>query len=123
MPQGRSLSGMGTRAAAAPGRTDTLIDTGLEFSPGDPVLVRLVRRGHRIAVSDEAAAIARAGRQRRWEESARRIADELVVNISRAGVVSLPVVPIGPTEDRVIRRIGNASLAFYQELLELGAET
>lgn len=43
------------------------------------------------------------------------------MNVSRGGVVSLPVVPIGPSQDRVIRRIGNASPAFYQELRELGA--
>ena len=50
---------------------------------------------------------------------ARRIADEFRVNLSRNGVVWLPVVPVGPPEEAIIRRIAQASLAFYQELLEL----
>jgi hypothetical protein len=34
-----------------------LIDTGLEYRPGDPVRVRVVRREHRISVTDDGAAI------------------------------------------------------------------
>jgi hypothetical protein len=34
-------------------------------------------------------------------------------------MVSLPVVRVGPPEDEVVRRIGEASRALYQELLEL----
>jgi hypothetical protein len=109
---------MSSQTAAAP-RTDRLIDTGLEFSPGDPVLVRVTQRGHRISVSDDGAAVVRAGLPPGWNTTARRISDELVVNIGRSGTVSLPVVPVGPPQTEVIRRIGAASLALYQELLEL----
>lgn len=104
--------------AETPNRTDILVETGLEFRPGDPLHVRVVHRDHRTLVTDDGAAIAKAGNPRRWQEVARRVADELVVNISRHGVVSLPVVRVGPPEDQIVHRIGDASLAFYQELLD-----
>lgn len=100
-------------------RTATLIDTGLEFVPGDPVQVRVVHREKRTLVSDEGAAVKRTGGVPGWAEVAQRLAQELGVNISRHGTVSLPVVRVGPPEVEVIRRIGAASLALYQDLLEL----
>ena len=41
------------------------------------------------------------------------------MNVGRHGIISLPVVPVGPCEEEIVRRIGAASLALYQELLEL----
>jgi hypothetical protein len=41
------------------------------------------------------------------------------VNITRQGVVWLPVVAVGPGEQAVVRRIAEASLALYQDLLAL----
>ncbi|MGO9823609.1 MAG: hypothetical protein ACLPTJ_23510 [Solirubrobacteraceae bacterium] len=98
-----------------------MIDTGLEYRPGDPVRVRVLQREHRIDVSDDGAAVARAGQPGGWHAAADRVLDEFDVNVSGAGVVSLPVVPAGPAEHEVVRRIGEASLALYQELLEIGA--
>jgi hypothetical protein len=83
------------------------------------VYVHVVHREHRTQVSDDGAAILRAGHPRNWRAAARRVAGELIVNISRHGVVSLPVVRVGPPEETIIRRIGEASLAFYEELLDL----
>jgi hypothetical protein len=100
-------------------RTDTIVHTSLEYAPGDPVRVRTVHREHRTTVSDDGAALARAGRITGWRDVADRLARELVVNISRQGVVFLPVVPVGPPESEVIQRIARASLALYQELLDL----
>ncbi len=100
-------------------RTDAVIETELQYRPGDPVRVRVVRREHRTIVSDDGLAIDHAGRIPGWQEAADRLARELVVNISRQGVVSLPVVRVGPSETEVIRRIAAGSLAFYQELLDL----
>jgi hypothetical protein len=108
------------RSAAGPARTDTTIETKLEYQPGHPVRVRVVRRGPRISVSDDGAAFERAGRPRAWHRAAERVQHELVVNFSRAGIISLPVVPVGPSEEEVVRRIAEASRAFYQELLEVG---
>jgi hypothetical protein len=102
-------------------RTETEVDTGLEYRPGEPVLVRIVRRPGRISVSDDGAAVRKAGRPPGWRDAAARIDDELVVNVSRHGVVSLPVVAAGPGLEAIVQRIGDASLALYQELLELRA--
>jgi hypothetical protein len=47
------------------------------------------------------------------------VESEFGVNVSRSGTIWLPVVPVGPSEGQVVRRIGEASRALYQELLEL----
>ncbi len=99
---------------------EAVVDTGLEYRAGEPVRVRVVRREHRISVTDDGAGADRAGRREDLRQAADRVLDEFDVNISAAGVVSLPVVPAGPPEDEVVRRIGAASLALYQELLEVG---
>lgn len=107
------------RVPTAPPRIDTTIDTRLEYRPGDPVRVRVVHRGPRIWVSDDGAAFDRAGRPTAWQQAADRVQHEYVVNFSRMGVVSLPVVRVGPPEEEIVRRIAEASRAFYQELLEV----
>jgi hypothetical protein len=48
-----------------------------------------------------------------------RIARSLDVNVRRTGEVWLPVVAAGPGQEALITRIADASLAVYQELLEL----
>jgi hypothetical protein len=102
-----------------PDRIELAVDTGLEYRPGDRVLVRVVRRGPRTWISDDGVAFARAGRPGGWRKAAARVEQELVVNFSRSAVISLPVVRVGPPEERIVQRIGEASRAFYQELLEL----
>jgi len=103
-------------------RTETVIDAGLEYRPGDPVRVRVVRRERRTSVTDDGAAISEAGRPLRWREAADRLERELDVNFSQRGVVALPVVAAGPGVEAIVQRIAAASLAFYQELLELDVE-
>jgi hypothetical protein len=105
-----------------PARSETVIDTGLQYGPGDPVRVRIVHREHRISVTDDGAATEKAGRPPGWREAAGRVAEELDVNISRGGVISLPVVPVGPGEQQIVRRIAQASLDLYQALLALDNE-
>ena len=99
-------------------RSETVIDTGLKYGPDDPVSVRVVRRGHRISVTDDGAATKKAGRPQGWREAAELVA-ELDVNISQRGVISLPVVPVGPGEQKIVGRIGEASLCLYEAILEL----
>jgi hypothetical protein len=100
-------------------RSETLIDSGLEYTPGEAVRVWLVRREERVSVSDRGAAVERAGRPRGFQEVCRRVAAELVVNVDRNGVVELPVVKAGPGERAIVQRIADASLALYEELLDL----
>lgn len=101
-------------------RTETVVDTDLQYRPGDSVRVRVVHREHRISVTDDGAAFEKAGGERGWRDAAGAVIREFGVNISRHGVVSLPVVRFGAAEEAVVRRIAEASLALYQELLELG---
>src|SRR5437764_10430149 len=96
--------------AQASERTDRVFTSGLAFRPGDPVRIRVVHRERRTSVSDDGAAVDRAGRPQGWQHAARRVADGFVVNVSRTGVVSLPVVRVGPPEDEIIHRISEASL-------------
>jgi len=100
---------------------EQIVGTGLKYVPGDPVRVRIVRRGGRGGVTDDGGAVERAGRPAGWREAAERVADELIVNISRQGVVSLPITRRGPEPEAFVHRIGEASLALYQEILELDA--
>jgi hypothetical protein len=100
-------------------RVETVVDTGLEYRPGTPVQVNVVRRPLSVTVSDEGTAMRLAGVAGRWREVGSRLERELDVNISRIGVVSLPVVPAGPGETAIVERIGRASLSFYQDLLEI----
>jgi hypothetical protein len=98
-------------------REERLVDTGREYAPGDPVLVRVVHRGRRTRVSDDRGAVERAGHPPGWREAARAIDDGFVVNVSRQGEVWLPVER--RYEAAIVRRIGEASLALYHDLLEL----
>jgi len=100
-------------------REDRVVDTGFEYLPGDRVVVRVVRREGRTRISDDGAAVERAGKPTGWRDVAERIDDELIVNISRQGAVWLPLSRRGPDEEAIVRRIGEASLALYQDLLEL----
>jgi hypothetical protein len=102
-------------------REDAVITTGLEYRPCAPVRVHVVHRWHRTTVDDGGAAVELAGRPAGWSSVGERLARELGVNVSRGGIVSLPVVRVGPPEHEVVRRIAEASRALFQELLELAA--
>ena len=93
-------------------RDERLVDTGLEYAPGDRVVVRVVKRDGRERVSDYARAATKAGRAKVPEEIGRRVEREFVVNVSRRGEIFLPGAQFAD-------RIGQASLALYQDLLDL----
>jgi hypothetical protein len=103
-------------------RGEDSVESSLAYGPGYPVTVRVSHREQAVTVSDEGAAIDRAGAPQGWRLAADRVASELDVNVSRHGVVSLPVVRVGPGEDVIVQRIAEASLALYQELLELSCD-
>jgi hypothetical protein len=100
-------------------REETITDSRLRYRPGEPVLVRVLRRPGRVTVTDDARALESAAVTVPWRELADRLERELGVNISGGGVVWLPVVRVGPGEAEIVRRIGHASLSFYQDLLDL----
>lgn len=105
-----------------PVRSETITDTGVAYRPGEPVRLRVTRRERRLTVSDEGAALAQAGRPAGWRIVAERLERKLDVNVTGAGAVWLPVVAAGPPLHAIEQRIAQASLTFYQELLELTTE-
>jgi hypothetical protein len=117
------MKGEAAVATTAQDRIEAVGETGLEYRPGDPVRVWVLRRERRVSVSDHGAALAHAGGPQGcpqgWRAACARVCAEIDVNISRHGVVSLPVVRVGPGEAAIVQRVGAASLALYQELLEL----
>jgi hypothetical protein len=98
--------------------TVRVVDTGLEYRPGEPVLVRTVQRRHTL-VTDDGAALEMAGRLPGWREIGDRLERDLCVNVSRNGAVFLPVVGCGPGYDAIVRRVAEAALALYQDVLDL----
>ena len=83
-----------------------------------PVQVTVKRRERRVDVTDEGRAVALAGTPPGWRDVARRIEQDYCVNVSRHGAVFLPVS--GPfTVEEIEERIAAASLALFQDLLDL----
>ena len=97
---------------------EELVAGGRDYGPGDPVLLRVTRR-RLVWIDDRSGAVVRAGTPPGWRDVADRLADELVVNIGRHGVVSLPVSRGGPGYDAIVHRVAEASLALYQDILDL----
>jgi len=105
--------------AADPGPPPVeLVEFGRTYVPGDPVRLRVVTRRF-PEVDDGGGAVARAGRPPGWLPVATRVARELDVNVNRAGVLSLPVVPCGPGREAIVARVAEASVILFGELLEL----
>ena len=96
-----------------------VVETDLRYGPDDPVRVNVVHRAQRLSITDSCAAVERAGRPEGSPSVFDRIARSLDVNVQRTGEVWLPVVAAGPGEKAITKRIADASLALYQELLEL----
>jgi hypothetical protein len=93
----------------------------MHYLSGRPVQVTVKRREGRVDVTDDGRAVALAGTPPGWREVARRIEQEYIVNVSRTGAVFLPVS--GPfTVDEIEERIAAASLALFQDLLDLAAD-
>jgi hypothetical protein len=92
-------------------------DSGLAYAPGEPVRLNVdVRRWYEL--DDGGRAVELAGRPSGWRDVAARLEVERVVNVTRSGAVALPVT--GPfTFTEIAERVANASLALYEELLDL----
>ncbi|MBV9804752.1 MAG: ankyrin repeat domain-containing protein [Solirubrobacterales bacterium] len=95
------------------------VETDLRYGPADPVRVIVVHRAQRLFITDGCGAVDRSGRPEGSQSAFDRIARSLDVNVQRTGEVWLPVVTAGPGVEAITKRIADASLALYQELLEL----
>jgi hypothetical protein len=99
-------------------KSERMIDSGLEYTPGDPVLVKVVRRGRNYLVTDDGAAVARTGQPPGWRDAAQRAMAEDALNLSREGAVFVPAFEGRPIES-LAERVAKLSLAVYQEILDL----
>jgi hypothetical protein len=95
------------------------IDSGLEYTPGDPVLVKVVRRGRNYLVTDDGAAVARTGQRPGWRDAAQRAMAEDALNLSREGAVFVPARSRDRPIESLAERVAKLSLAVYQEILDL----
>ena len=96
-----------------------LVDTGLEYGDGEPVLVSVRKRGRRYDIDDRGRAAAKAGKPRGWLETANEVVARDYLNVNRAGVIFVPAVEGGLDVTDLAVRVGDRSLALYEELLEL----
>ena len=100
-------------------RAMELIESPLAYSDGEPVVVRVRRRGRRIDIDDDGVAVAKAraaGTTRRWLDVAQRVVAEDYLNVNRRGVVFVPAV-VGRDIDELAARVARASRALEGELL------
>ncbi len=100
-----------------------LLETGLEYVPGQPVLVSMRKRGYRYDIDDRGEAVRLAGTPRGWLKAAKRVVLEYSLNVNRAGVVFVQGYEWRWRDlDELAQRIAATSVALHAELLELADE-
>jgi hypothetical protein len=102
--------------------SERVFDSGLVYSDGEPVVVRMRQRGRRIDIDDDGAAVARAraiGTTAHWLDVAQRVVAEDNLNVNRRGVVFVPAVE-GRDIDALAARVARSSRALEAELLAEG---
>jgi hypothetical protein len=113
------VTGTGIRDALA-GLDDvdeTTIDTGLTYRAGDPVLIRVRRRGRRYDISDDGAAVSLAGKSGGWLDRVERLVATEGFNVNRRGVLFVPAVD-GRDIASLVLRLADTSRTAYLTLLE-----
>jgi hypothetical protein len=100
-------------------RAETTFDTGLSYGSGDPVLIHVRRRGRRYDLTDDGAAVARAGKRAGWLDAAEQVVAADGFNINRRGAVFVPVVE-GRDIDDLCARLAASSRKVYLALLDVG---
>ena len=107
--------------AIAEPRAQVSLDSGLSYREREPVVVLLRKRGRRYDLQDDGRAVALAGKPPGWRERAAQVVrGEYCLNVSREGTVFVPAVEGGVDLEWLARRVAEASLALYQELLDFG---
>jgi hypothetical protein len=95
-----------------------VLDTGVDYRVGEPVRIRLRRRGHRVHLDDRGDAVRLAGRATGWFDVVDRAIADDGFNVNRRGVV---FVAVGRDRDLapLVLRLAESSLGVYLLLLEL----
>lgn len=99
-------------------RGEITADTGLVYDTGEPVHVRVRRRGRRYDLSDDGAAVTRAGRPPGWREPVERLAAPEGLNVNRRGVLFVPAVE-GRDIAMLAMRLARLSRSVYLTVLEM----
>ena len=102
---------------------DRLLDSGLLYSDGDPVVIRVRFHGRHYRLDDNGAAVAKAraaGTTDRWLEIAERVAAENALDVNRRGVVFTSGIREAQIE-AVAARVARSSRAVESELLAVEA--
>jgi hypothetical protein len=95
------------------------LPSGLEYRDGEPVVIEIRKRGHRYDLSDEGAAVRKAG-TRGWLPVAEAVVAAEGFNVNRSGVVFVPAVE-GRDLAALAARLAETSRAVYDSLLEAGS--
>ena len=104
-------------------RGETALDTGLEYTTGEPVRVFVRRRGHRWDFGDCGRAVQLAGKPAGWLGAAERVVAQEGMNVNRAGVVFVPAVEQSCGDLALLAlRLGESSHAVFAELIDLAPE-
>jgi hypothetical protein len=99
--------------------SERVVEPGPAYADGDPVRIRIRKRGHRYDLDDDGAGWAKAGASGRAAlEAAEQVVVQEGFNVNRSGVVFVPAVE-GRDIDALAERLADCSLAVYAELLEL----
>ena len=93
----------------------------LEWAPGEPIEIRVRRRGAWTEMDDEAEAVRRAGRPSGWFEVADRIAAAEGMNVQRStGRVFVSYgIRSGHDDAEIERRLAETVLRVYHGVLDL----
>jgi hypothetical protein len=99
---------------------ETIVETGREWIPDEPVQIRVRTRGHWTEVDDLGEAVRRAGKPPGWLDAAERVVAEQGMNVNRAGVVFVSYGPrAGHDLETIAGRLADSALDVYNTLLEL----
>lgn len=91
-----------------------------QYADGDPVTVRVTRRGHFTHVDDDGAAVSKAlalGATRDWLPLAEEVVEREGFNVNRRGVVFVSFGRVGDV-DELAARLAECAYAVHAALLE-----
>lgn len=95
---------------------ERIVEKGLRYGPGEPVRIRIRRRGRRYDLDDVGDAVRLAGKAPGWLEAAERAVEPM--NVSRKGVVFVPAFA-GTDVEALTKRVAESARAVYDALVEL----
>jgi hypothetical protein len=97
-------------------RGEALVDSGLRYGDGEPVVIRVRKRLQRYDLDDRGRAVGKGGRSPGWLEVAEEAAEPM--NVGRNGAVFVPALEWSHLADLLVR-LADSSRAVHEALLDL----